>query len=269
MRLDVATFADRPDLARLANRFPGGWHEFMYNDPVAPLYFDHADTTWAEYALIAVDAADPSRPVAKAYSVPFDVPRRASSRRRDRVILTSAADPGRRPARCAVSALEITYPARATRQGAGRTGAQRDARQRQAARPRRAGGPVRPSAKSDVPTEPIEEYAFRVRADGLPVDPWLRVHVRAGATIVKVAPRSMTIAGTLDEWRSWTGLPFDKPGPLIVPGALVPVHCDPGRAWPCTSSPTCGSGTSCNSPHSRSSTPASLSLWLVCAAHIA
>ncbi|MBO0803326.1 MAG: hypothetical protein J2P25_09675 [Nocardiopsaceae bacterium] len=27
------------------------------------------------------------------------------------------------------------------------------------------------------------------------------------------------------EWRSWTGLPFDKPGPVAVPGALVPVQC--------------------------------------------
>jgi hypothetical protein len=25
----------------------------------------------------------------------------------------------------------------------------------------------------------------------------------------------------------WTGLPFDRPGEVDVPGALVPVHCDP------------------------------------------
>lgn len=61
-------------------------------------------------------------------------------------------------------------------------------------------------------------------AGGLPVDPWLRVHVRAGGTIVKVAPASMVMAGTLAQWREWTGLPFDTDGEVHVPQALVPVH---------------------------------------------
>jgi hypothetical protein len=52
------------------------------------------------------------------------------------------------------------------------------------------------------------------------------VHIRAGGRIVGLAPRSTTIAGTLAEWRAWTGLPFDKSGPVRVPGALVPVYCD-------------------------------------------
>lgn len=86
--------------------------------------------------------------------------------------------------------------------------------------------PVRPSAKHEVPHEAMESYLTRVRDDGLPADPWLRVHVRAGGRIVAVAPRSMTIAGTLAEWREWTGLPFDVTGPVVVPDALVPVHCD-------------------------------------------
>jgi GNAT superfamily N-acetyltransferase len=230
MRLDIATIADRPELAPLANRFPGGWHEFMYHDQVADLYFDHTETTWAGYALIAVDAANPSRPVARAYSVPFDVPADPADLPPDgwdRVVLNSVADrvAGRRGAQ--VSALEITVQPELRGKGlAGQIlNAMRDNAKRRGHDVLVA--PVRPSAKSDAPTEPIDEYAYRVRADGLPVDPWLRVHVRAGATIVKVAPRSMTIAGTLDEWRAWTGLPFDRPGPVIVPGALVPVHCDP------------------------------------------
>ena len=85
--------------------------------------------------------------------------------------------------------------------------------------------PVRPNGKTDV-HEPMSTYAFRVREDGLPVDPWLRVHVRAGGRIEKVASRSMVVPGTLDEWREWTGLPFDRTGPVVVPRALAPVHCD-------------------------------------------
>ena len=45
-----------------------------------------------------------------------------------------------------------------------------------------------------------------------------------GARIVKVAPCSMVIAGTLAEWRDWTGLRFAESGPAIVPDALSPVH---------------------------------------------
>lgn len=84
--------------------------------------------------------------------------------------------------------------------------------------------PVRPSHKRHEPLTRMQEYAQRIRADGLPSDPWLRVHVRLGAGIVKVASHSMTVAGTLDAWRRWTDLPFDRSGNVNVPGALVPVH---------------------------------------------
>ena len=86
--------------------------------------------------------------------------------------------------------------------------------------------PVRPTEKYLEPGTPMSDYAARTRADGLPADPWLRVHTRLGGTIAGVAPRSMTISGTLEEWREWTGLPFDRSGPVSVPGALVPVQCD-------------------------------------------
>jgi hypothetical protein len=70
----------------------------------------------------------------------------------------------------------------------------------------------------------MTEYVARVRDDGLPADPWLRVHARLGARIVGVCPLSMTVPGTLKQWREWTGLPFAVSGPVDVPGALTPVH---------------------------------------------
>ena len=36
----------------------------------------------------------------------------------------------------------------------------------------------------------------------------------------------MVMVGSLAQWREWTGLPFDRTGDVIVPEALVPVHCD-------------------------------------------
>jgi hypothetical protein len=74
------------------------------------------------------------------------------------------------------------------------------------------------------PFVPMQEYAARTHADGLPADPWLRVHVRAGGRIVKVAPTSMVVPGTIADWRRWTGMEFATSGPVVVPGALTPVH---------------------------------------------
>lgn len=83
---------------------------------------------------------------------------------------------------------------------------------------------MRPNGKPGEPHSPMTEYALRTRPDGLPVDPWLRVHVRAGGRILRVCPASMTVAGSLVQWWAWTGLPFDADGEVVVPGALVPVH---------------------------------------------
>ncbi|MFC7310178.1 N-acetyltransferase [Streptomyces monticola] len=89
--------------------------------------------------------------------------------------------------------------------------------------------PVRPSLKHTEPHVPMAEYAARTRPDGLPHDPWLRVHVRAGGQVLKVCPVSMTVSGSLAQWRAWTGLPFDTSGPVEVPGALAPVAVDIDR----------------------------------------
>jgi hypothetical protein len=41
----------------------------------------------------------------------------------------------------------------------------------------------------------------------------------------------MTVSGSLEQWRRWTGLPFDTRGDVEVPGALVPVRCEPERGY--------------------------------------
>ena len=84
--------------------------------------------------------------------------------------------------------------------------------------------PVRPTAKHLEPFTPIGEYVARRTAEGLPADPWLRVHVRAGGVIVKVAPASMVIPGTIAEWSRWASMAFPASGQIAVPGALVPIH---------------------------------------------
>ncbi|MEU8633325.1 hypothetical protein AB0C38_14230 [Amycolatopsis sp. NPDC048633] len=83
--------------------------------------------------------------------------------------------------------------------------------------------PVRPPDKASVPATPMRDYVAETRADGLPADRWLRTHVRAGGRIEAVAPCSATVQASVDDWRGWTGLPFDRDGVVAVPGALAPV----------------------------------------------
>src|SRR5438105_9060153 len=73
----------------------------------------------------------------------------------------------------------------------------------------------------------LRDYVARRREDGLPYDSWVRSHLRLGAWIVKVAPCSMVIAGTLPEWREWTGLPLAEKRPdrrprRFEPGSRLP-----------------------------------------------
>jgi GNAT superfamily N-acetyltransferase len=86
--------------------------------------------------------------------------------------------------------------------------------------------PVRPSLKHRYPLTPIERYVEWRRADGAHFDPWLRTHERVGGEILRIAPRSMTIPGTVAEWEEWAGMAFPESGPYVVPGALVTVDID-------------------------------------------
>jgi hypothetical protein len=86
--------------------------------------------------------------------------------------------------------------------------------------------PVRPNRKSDYPDMPIDEYIQMRDAGGFPQDPWMRVHARDGARIIKPCLTAMRITGTVAEWEKWTGMSFPHSGDYVVPGALVRVHID-------------------------------------------
>lgn len=222
------SLAERPEIApRLEEDFEGAWPQFMLWDPMGSVYYSVAHDLYPEFVFAAVDPAEPERAVARAYAVPVcwtepELPDGGW----DRMIQRAAIDRVTKATPTMVSALEICI--RPDWRGTGLSALMLDAMRRAVAR---LGfdtlvAPVRPNGKADHPDLPMIEYAAQTRPDGLPVDPWLRVHVRAGATIERVAPRSMAVTGTLADWRGWTGLPFDTDGPVHVPGALVPVLCD-------------------------------------------
>ena len=83
--------------------------------------------------------------------------------------------------------------------------------------------PLRPNQKHLEPHMPMAQYVQRLRPDGLPADAWLRTHVRDGARVVKLAPCSMTIVGTVAEWSRWTKMTFAASGQYAIEGALTPV----------------------------------------------
>jgi hypothetical protein len=83
--------------------------------------------------------------------------------------------------------------------------------------------PVRPSLKSRYPLIPIEEYLRWQTPEGLPFDPWLRVHVRAGGQVLHPCRRAMAVRGTPQQWTTWTGLDFPGEGNYIIPYGLVPL----------------------------------------------
>lgn len=86
--------------------------------------------------------------------------------------------------------------------------------------------PVRPTRKSAYPLTTFDDYLGWTRDGGAPFDPWVRKHWQLGARIVKVAPRSMTVAAALSQWTDWTGLRFPVSGQYHLPGGLAPLVVD-------------------------------------------
>lgn len=252
MQLKVSSLAERPEMLGQVVGMANTWPEFLFHDPVGNAHYGRIATELPEYVLFAED--EHGDVVAHAYSVPFALadeedgdedevgddeavrderPARGElpARGWDDVLARAFADRRHGTPPDTVSAISIVVAPHV--QGGGLSGRMLSA-MRDNARAHGFGevvAPVRPSAKHLEPRTPMQEYAFRKRADGLPHDPWLRVHVRAGGVIEAVAPASMTVAASLEEWRDWTGLPFDTEGLVEVPGALVPVHCETGRGY--------------------------------------
>lgn len=86
--------------------------------------------------------------------------------------------------------------------------------------------PVRPTLKSRYPLIDIAEFITWTRPDGLPLDPWIRTHVRLGATILGAAPHSQTMTGSVSDWESWTGLALPATGTYVIPDGLTVLSID-------------------------------------------
>ena len=226
--LEVFTLADRPDLGGALSSLPDTFPEFMHHDAVVSRYWERLSTDFPAFQ-IAVCEGDGSEIVAAGHCIPvfWDGTIEGLPDGLDGVLERGMEDHERDPT--VVSALLAFVPH--ARRGQGLSGVVLTAMKEVAANHGLGAliAPVRPTLKDRYPLIPMERYARWERADGLPFDPWLRVHRRLGAAFLEVAERSMTITGTVPEWEGWTGMRFPESGDYLVPGALVPVVIDAER----------------------------------------
>ena len=124
--LTVSTFAQRPDLLSkvFGPEIESAVPEFMRHDPTDGLYYrDEGLEFFREFGLVAVDPAEPERPVARAFSVPFAFRDGTEGREElpgggwDTVIRWADTDRRAGRHRTAVSALEIMVAPRLQRRG--------------------------------------------------------------------------------------------------------------------------------------------------------
>lgn len=223
MRLALVTHLERP---RLRGTMPDQFPAFMGHDNIVQAFWPKLYDVYPDFQLWAVDReAETRRAIGYACSVPVAWDDEApSARGLDWALSDGVEEPP--TALCAVVAgVAPEYRGRGIAEAMlRRLGSVAVAHGFDA-----VVAPVRPTWKERYPLAPIQRYAAWRRPDGLPFDPWLRVHERIGGEMLASASRSMTIVGTRAEWEEWTGMHFPDDGDYVVPGALVPVHFKNGR----------------------------------------
>ncbi len=190
------TFATRPDLIPLCDDFNGVvWPEFMLNDPVATDHWHHMEQSWPELQLVLLDADGTIVATGCTSPLVWDGTDQGLPVGWDDQLLRAVADHESGRVADTLGAIQIVVdPAR---QGTGIAsvmilGMRALARERQM---RAVIACVRPTWKERYPLTPIERYATWRREDGLPFDPWIRLHER-------LRPRDPCIA-TFDDHRGY------------------------------------------------------------------
>jgi GNAT superfamily N-acetyltransferase len=222
--MKLVSHAERSDLVQRRGELGAAWDEFMYHDAVANRLWDRQYEDFPDLQLYLVDEEDRFLAESNAVPVPFG-PDQLPDDGWD-AALGEAFDGV--PAAC-ISAIAITIGVEQRGRGLSRTMLEG---MRAAAAARGLSdlvAPVRPSLKHRYPLVPVDRYVEWRRSDGKLLDPWLRTHESAGAQLVRVAPRSMRISGSVADWEQWTKMAFPDTGAYVVPGALVPVDIDRGR----------------------------------------
>jgi hypothetical protein len=226
----LVSLAERPDLIDPSDHFNGSaWPAFMLESEVANGLFGRCFRDWPQLQFVLLDAGGSIVATNNAMPLAWDGTDDGLPAGWEDQVVRSVADfdAGRPPN--TLGAMQIVTDA--TIRGSGLSGTMVGA-MRAAARAagyRAVIACVRPTLKSDYPLIPIEQYAHWRRDDGLPFDPWIRLHVRLGGRIVRASPESMTMGGTVADWERWTGLALPESGSYVIAGATSPLSVDRER----------------------------------------
>jgi len=225
----VVSYAESPALHEDTPVGDVEWPEFLAHGAVAERYWSRLFEDYPDFQLRLYDESA-GVVVAKGQTVPvrWDGTIAGLPGGVDDVLEQAFARPGRAPmtALCALVAV-----VKREHQGRGLSRLVLEAMRNTAA----AHGlgpliaPVRPTLKERYPLTPMERYVRWTRPDGLPFDPWIRVHARLGAEQLALAPRSLVITGTIADWEAWTEMAFPETGSYVVPGAVQPIEIDRER----------------------------------------
>jgi GNAT superfamily N-acetyltransferase len=224
---EVHTVEQRPDLEEPSHRLGASvWPEVMLHDEVVNRFWGRLYDDFAGFQVVISDEKD--RVLAFGNTVPvfWDGTVEGLPEGLDAVLEEGVR--GREEGRVTNTLSALAAVVSRDHQGRGLSVAVLEAMKTVAAE-RGLGAliaPVRPTFKERYPLTPFARYVEWEREDGLPFDPWLRVHRRLGARPLRVAPRSMTVRGTVADWEVWTGMRFPESGPYVVPGALQAVAMD-------------------------------------------
>ncbi len=203
--------------------------EYIHHDAICDRHWPTLLHDFAEFQPILCDPR--GRVVAGGYTIPFAWNGRPASLPMgvDGVLVRGVRDRRQRRRPTALSALLAEVAP--SRQGRGLSRAVIRAMGTLARRHglRALVAPVRPTLKHRYPLTPMADYVRWRREDRKPFDPWLRVHVRLGARVLRVAARSMVVEGRVSQWEQWTAMRFPVSGRYVVPGALVPITIDRRR----------------------------------------
>jgi hypothetical protein len=218
--VQVYTYAERPDLADRTDEIGDAFAEFIHHADVTTVHWHRLRAELPELQLVLYDE-EHDVVVGRGQTVPASTAAGLPGGVDD--MLERCFGSGPRDEPDVLSALvAIVDP---VRQGEGLSASIIEGMRRVAAAAgfRELIAPVRPTWKERYPLIPLERYVHWTREDGLPFDPWIRLHVRLGAQLAEVCPESMRVTGTVAEWEEWTGLRFPEDGDYVVSGALVPV----------------------------------------------
>ena len=223
----IFTLAQRPDLAPYVRRIPPSMlPEFMLHDAVAERHWPLLFTSFADFQIALCDETETV--IAAGHTIPivWDGTVAGLPAGWDTALERGVHDHAyqRQPTTlCAL--LAVVAP---DHQGQGLSSQILRGMRTIAAKHgfKALVAPVRPTLKSRYPLTPMDRYVRWQRADGTPFDPWLRTHAKLGAELLRIAPQSMVITGTVAEWEAWTAMRFPESGAYVVSGALQPVNID-------------------------------------------